>query len=163
MGNILQRAVVLKMLIAETKNERTHCSRLQKHIMRTTNNATQRATNPLINGWEHHESSTYPLFNVTHTPATPILVIELNQTSTNMEVDTGSSVSLISKDTYDKLWLNSAAALPLKQSSILLRTYTGEHLEVVSSASVDVCYKEQITHFPLIVVASSDPSLLGWD
>ena len=116
----------------------------------------EQQTHLLMDG-EHHEGSTdpaYPLFNVTHTSSKSMLVtVKLNQISTNMEVDTGASVSLISKDTYDKLWPNSAAAPPLKQSSVLLRTYTGEHLEIVGSVSVDVCYKEQTTHLPLIVLA----------
>ena len=77
---------------------------MQKHAMCTTDNATQ--THLLMDG-EHHEGSSdpaYPLFNVTHTPAKPILVtVELNHTSTNMEVDTGASASLISKNIYDKL------------------------------------------------------------
>ena len=42
----------------------------------------------------------YPLFNVTHTTAKPLLVtVELNQVPTDMEVDTGASVLLISKET----------------------------------------------------------------
>ena len=40
-----------------------------------------------------------PLFNITHASAEPMLVtIKLNQIPTNMEVNTGASVSLISKD-----------------------------------------------------------------
>ena len=51
-----------------------------------------------------------------------------NQTSINMEVDSGASVSLISKDTYDKLWPSSATAPPIQKSNALLQTYTGEKL-----------------------------------
>ena len=50
-----------------------------------------------------------------------------------------------------------------KQSNVLLRTYTGENLEIASSVSVNVCYKEQTIHLPLILVAGSGPSLLGQD
>ena len=42
----------------------------------------------------------YPLFNITHTSTKPLLV------TVDKKVDTGASVSLISKDTYDKLWPN---------------------------------------------------------
>ena len=155
---------------AECRNckRKGHIARACRSMPRAqqTMQPREQQTHLLMDG-EHHEGSNdpaYPLFNVTHTSAKPMLVtVKLNQIPTNMEVDTGASVSLISKDTYDKLWPNSAAAPPLKQSSVLLRTYTGEHLEIVGSVSVDVCYKEQTTHLPLIVVAGNGPSLLGRD
>ena len=128
----------------------------------------------------------YSLFNVTHTSTKPLLVtVELNENSVDMEVDTVASVSLISKDTYDKLWPNLTTAPPLQESDILLRTYTGEHLDVVGSVSIDVRYKEHTppidvrykehtapidvrykehtAHLPLTVVAGRGPSLLGQD
>ena len=71
----------------------------------------------LLTDVEHNDGDTdpaYPLFNVTHTSAKPLVVtVELNQVPINMEVDTGASVSLISKDTYNKLWTNAAAAPPI--------------------------------------------------
>ena len=67
----------------------------------------------------------------------------------DMEVDTGTSVSLISKDAYNELWPNMTTAPPLQKSDILLWTYTGEHLDVVGSVSVDVRYKEHIAHLSL--------------
>ena len=91
---------------------------------RITDNVSQGAQTHLLMDGEHHEGSTGPaylLFNVTHTH-TMLVTVELNQTSTNTKVDTGASASLISKDTYDKLWPNSTAALPLKQSGVLLWT-----------------------------------------
>ena len=121
----------------------------------------------LLRDAEHDEVDSdpaYPLFNVSHTSAKPLLVtVELNQTPINMEVNTGASVSLISKDTYDKLWPSSATAPPIQKSNVLLRTYTGEKLDVVGSVSVDVCYKEQTAHLPLTVVVGSGPSLFGRD
>lgn len=102
----------------------------------------------------------YPLFNVTHKSAKPLLVtVQLNQVPIDMEVDTGASVSLISRDTYDKLWPNSDTAPLIKESSILLQTYTGEHVETVGSISVDVCYKEQTVHLSLTVIVGEGPSL----
>ena len=53
----------------------------------------------------------YSLFTVSHRAAKPICVnLELNRTVLNMKVDTGLSVSVISKDTYSKLH----KPLPLK-------------------------------------------------
>ena len=121
----------------------------------------------LLTEVENNSSDTdpaYPLFNVTNTSTKPLLVtVELNQAPVEMEVDTGASVSLISKDTYDRLWPTLTTAPAIQKSDILLRTYTGEHLEVVGSVSVDVHYKEQMAHLPLTVVAGGGPSLLGQD
>ena len=90
------------------------------------------------------------------------MTVKLNQAPVEMEVDTGASVSLISKDTNDKLWPNLTTA-PAIQKSDILQTYTGKHLDVVESVSVDVHYKEQIAHLPLTVVAGKGPRLLGQD
>lgn len=46
---------------------------------------------------------------------------------------------------------------------MLLRTYTGEKLDIVGPVSVDVHYKEQTVHLPLTIVASQGLSLLGRD
>ena len=91
------------------------------------------------------------------------MTVELNQAPAEMKVDTRASVSLISKDTYDKLWPNLITAPPIQKSDILLQTYTGEHLNVVGSVSIDVHYKEQVAHLPLTMVAGRGPSLLGRD
>ena len=87
----------------------------------------------------------YPLFNITHISTKPLLAtVELNEAPVDMEVDTRVSVSLISKVTYDKLWPNLTTAPPLQKSYILLRTYTGEHLDVVGSVYIDVRYTRNI-------------------
>ena len=55
------------------------------------------------------DSATYSLFTLTEqTEATPPLLVDMiiNKVPLQMEVDTGASVSLISRDTYRKLWLN---------------------------------------------------------
>ena len=61
----------------------------------------------LLSGVQNNFSDTDPaffLFNVTHTSTKLLLVtVELKQAPVDMEVDTGASVSLISKDTYNKL------------------------------------------------------------
>jgi len=43
-----------------------------------------------------------------------------------MEVDTGAAVSIISEETYDTLF----SQVPLNQSTVGLRTYTGESISI---------------------------------
>ena len=84
-----------------------------------------------------------------------------------MEVDSGASVSLISKDTYDKLWPSSATAPPIQKSNVLLQTYTGEKLARCCwfCFRIDVRYKEQTAHLPFsdCGFVGSGPSLFGRD
>ena len=94
----------------------------------------------------------YSLFTVSHRSAKPLRVdVELNKTPLSMEVDTGASVSVISKDTYKKLW-PSARAPPLESSDVQLQTYTGQSLPVLGTIHVDVSYKNQNAELPLVVV-----------
>ena len=153
---------------AECRNckKKGHIARACMSMPRPPNRAQgNRQQTHLLTEVENNLSDTdpaSPLFNVTNTSTKPLLVtVELNQAPVEMEVDTGASVSLISKDTYDKLWSNLTTAPAIQKSDILLRTYTGEHLDVVRSISVDVHYKEQTAHLPLTVVAGRGPSLLG--
>ena len=51
------------------------------------------------------EGDDYSMYNVTGTPVKPLLVtVSINNASVEMEVDTGASVSIISEETYNRLW-----------------------------------------------------------
>ena len=79
-----------------------------------------------------------------------------------MEVDTGAALSVISKTTYDQLWSKESAP-PLKPTTAKLKTYTGEHMQVVGSISVEVEHNQQKKQLDLIVVGGEGPSLMGRD
>ena len=65
-----------------------------------------------------------------------------------MEVDTGTEVSLISEDTCESLFSLTQPA----QSSIILKTYTGEVMPVVGELQVNVQYGEQTKRLRLIIL-----------
>ena len=50
------------------------------------------------------------------------------------EIDTGASVTLISEETYNEHYQDK----PLQKSSLKLKTYTGEPLQVLGQAAVTV-------------------------
>ena len=79
-----------------------------------------------------------------------------------MEVDTRASVSVISIDTYSKLWL-SARAPPIESSEVQLQTYTGHSLPILGTIDEDISYKHQTVKLPLVVVEGNGPSLFGPD
>ncbi len=75
-----------------------------------------------------------------------------------MEVDTGALLSLVSRSTFDRIWPDR----PLQPSTVQLRTYTGEQLEVLGSVRVQTKYgSAEATELPLPVVKGDGPSLLG--
>ena len=81
----------------------------------------------------------------------------LNGKLVEMEVDTGAAVSLIGHDKFQELF----PQLSLTKSTEILRTYTGERLDVRGEVQVEACYREQKKSLPLIVIDGSGPVLLG--
>eukprot|EP00731_Ephydatia_muelleri_P005042 Em0002g1218a len=82
------------------------------------------------------------------------LRVLLNDSPLEMEVDTGAAASVISEKTYWGLWPKQRRPL-LQDTSILLRTYTGEQLKVKGQVSVAVCYGGTTMSLNLLVVAGS--------
>ena len=74
-----------------------------------------------------------------------------------MELDTGSAVSVISaKDYYSKF-----KNIPLKETFVILETYTKEPITPAGVINVEVCYKSQTRVLDLYVVNKGGPPLLG--
>ena len=60
-----------------------------------------------------------------------------------MEVDTGPTLSIISKKTYKRLWATKRLAPLLKFFNAMLKTYTGEQIKFLGSMDVNVTYQNQ--------------------
>lgn len=73
------------------------------------------------------------------------------------EVDTGFAVTIISQKMYKKMF----PRLPLHPSSVLLRSYTGNQVQVHGEAQVDVKYGDQQGTFTLYAVSGNGSCLLG--
>ena len=71
-----------------------------------------------------------------------------------MEVETGTSVSLIS----EKVWREAFPEVELAKCDKFLKTYMGERLHVLGQMQAQVTYGEQKGCFPLVVVAGNGPS-----
>ena len=80
----------------------------------------------------------YLLYNIStgQKPKPMIIPVKIKDIALSMELDTGASVSIISEKTCKK-WLSSKA---LEKSTISLRTYTDEPLDVMGSMEVEVKY-----------------------
>ena len=109
------------------------------------------------------QKDTYTLFPVQDPSRKPVtLRVLLNDSPLEMEVDTGAAASVISEKTYWALWPKQRRP-QLQDTSILLRTYTGEQLKVKGQVSVAVCYGGTTMSLNLLVVAGRGPSLMGRD
>ncbi|XP_068250757.1 uncharacterized protein [Palaemon carinicauda] len=89
-----------------------------------------------------------------------IVKVKLNGIPIDMELNTGASVSLISEEFYAKHLKNTV----LQSSDIVLKTMTGEKIEVVG-----ICYITMEVHghrmeeVPLYVVQGNGTALFGRD
>lgn len=98
---------------------------------------------------------------VSDTVNVPQYLVEvwLNHQPVKMEVDTGASVSIISRKQFERLGLGK-----LVPTETCLSTITGEELKVLGKCEVSVSYKEQTyDKLQLHVVESTGPPLLGRD
>ena len=100
-----------------------------------------------------------PIFHVgaSHTTPPYEVIVKADGGSIKMEVDTGSSVSLILQTMFESLWPKRE----LSPCQYRLRSYLEEPIKVLGCVTIDVLYKTQAVRLPLIVVEGSGPSLLG--
>ena len=105
------------------------------------------------------EDTLFPVQNSSCRPLQTTMVVEGHNFT--MEVDTGAAVSLVSEDTVN----NSPflKCLPLQQTSVKLRTYTGQAVSVLGQLLVKVQYNNVTETVPLQVVRGSGTTLLGRD
>ena len=143
------------------KKERCHNCNKIGHIKRacTVNPKNTPVRNvQLVSQMDSIVEHEYPLFTLTASHTSPIMIsIKINDKQVPMELDTGDAVSLVSEDTYKLHWSEHQ----LQESTARLKTYSGEHLEVLGSVDAEVEYGEQQVTLPLLVVKGGGPSLFG--
>ena len=109
------------------------------------------------------EEDTYSLFKVTTPSSEPItLQLAINNVQVMMEVDTGASVSIISEGTYQRIQ-QRGEAIELQKSTVQLKTYTGESIEIRGMATVKVRYADREEGLFVYVVHGAGPNLMGRD
>lgn len=86
--------------------------------------------------------------------------IEVNKKSVNFEIDTGCSVSIMNESKFKEKW-DAKQCPQIKQTKLILKSYSGEKNSVVGVAEVEVKHARQVKRVPLVVVKGSGASLLG--
>ena len=110
---------------------------------------------------EPEEENKFGLYKIKmNNPEASIMVpMTVNGTNMSFELDTGASKTVISEQT----WHKQLKACDLQKSSLILKTYAGERLEVLEKAIVDVVYEKKQLSMPVHVTKGSGPSLFGRD
>ena len=67
--------------------------------------------------------------------------VTVNQTPIQMELDTGASLSLINKHTFNVIADHSSTVM--RMTAVHLKTYTSEPLKILGKAEVTVNYGEK--------------------
>ena len=89
-----------------------------------------------------------------------IIHVKLNNVLVPMELDTGASLTVINKSTYNKIGAESVS--PIKESKVKLKTYTGECIPILGTINVQVQYDAQEEDLSLLVVDGDSPNLQSW-
>lgn len=86
-----------------------------------------------------------------------VIPVQINGTRVSMELDTGASVSVMS----DSTWKEKFSNYKIQPSSVQLKTYSGENLNVMGQLQVDVECNDQRSKLPIQIVEGNGPMLLG--
>ncbi|XP_062404761.1 uncharacterized protein K02A2.6-like [Sardina pilchardus] len=112
---------------------------------------------------EEEEEQTDFLMALKEKPHGPIVAtVKLNNSQVQFEVDTGASRTVIGEDCFKEMQA-AAPGLVLLPSEVVLRSFTGEKVEVKGKTRVNVHYEGQTATLDVLVVRSQGPNLLGRD
>ena len=101
-----------------------------------------------------------PLYTVGGGSTPPIKVpMVINDKPVCMELDTGAAMTIMSEAQYSELF----PEMELRESKVLLKTYSRERLSVKGEIAVCVQHNGQSQELVLTIVAGQGPSLLGRD
>ena len=113
-------------------------------------------------GCEEYAEDFYSLQVIEGEEEVPMIVeVEMNGAPVTMQVDTGTGNSLVSKATYDKVL--KGRGMTVRNTSKVLKTYTGELIRDLKEVWVDVACQGQRNMLPLLVLPGQGPSLMGRD
>ena len=108
-------------------------------------------------GQPDSDAEEFYLYKFKDTRPSPIQIpLQVEGKPLTMKLDTGAAVSIISEDTKTMF-----PQLELRKSSIVLRTYTDESMQVTGQLQVHVQYRSQTQPLVLVVVAGHRSGLLG--
>lgn len=141
--------------------QKGHISKMCKASPKRTNRISEGESYPNYN----NKPGDYDyVFNIGGGSAPPIKIdIELNGQSIEMELDTGSYYSVMSKGTYLQLWPNAETRPNLEQFDKPLSVYGGSPLAIEGKIHVQakLAGRDRLVSSNIVVVGNKGPTLLG--
>lgn len=138
-------------------NQVGHSSRVCKNFknnlyMESIENETEDSVNPNV---------VSSIYNISDSRLDkPIMVdVIINDVKLEMLIDTGASLSAMSKKMYDKLFFN----FKLRQENVILQSYSGEILKVAGAINVSIRFKNLSKMLKIVIVENGGPAILGRD
>ncbi|KAK3731884.1 hypothetical protein QZH41_000659 [Actinostola sp. cb2023] len=147
----IQRACRAKMNHPEDRTKKEQGSRVHQFNI-DENDKDEEDGRSLVGSLEVHEVKGSNDGIIWITPKVDKEVIK-------MELDTGSAVTALPAWKYKELWNDR----PLKDTDVILRTYSGERIKPAGKATVQVEYGDQRKELELFVVETTGPPLFGRD
>ena len=105
----------------------------------------------------YDDNVAYTLYNVSSSSAPYKTNIIIDSKPESMEIDTGSAVTIMSKDVFYDHYHFSKVPM-VKQSEEMTCTYTGEKIPIYGTVDVCVSAKWKSTELPLNIVSGSGPT-----
>ena len=124
------------------QKERTYFQIVSQQNQKRTKSTDENSPTPK-NDWTRCWGNSWALIILCQGQNTSVLILvtlKVNGIDLEMELDTGATLSVISEQTYHKLFF-AGKALPLKTITTQLTTYTGEAIEILGEVEVTVQYK----------------------
>ena len=110
-------------------------------------------------GGEHTGIEMMHLYSLENRKSPPLsVVMQIEGKNVKMEVDTGATVTVMGRAKCTEIGF---PVEKLKETSIRLKTYTGEVVKPEGILDVVVEYEGQVETLPLVVVSGVVPTLLG--
>ncbi|CAF1515164.1 unnamed protein product [Adineta ricciae] len=103
-----------------------------------------------------HISTVYRVDSKNTMPHAVTMNLQVNDCSTEMELDTGALHTIIDKSTWQKI-----GCPRIQPSKLQLRCYGGTILNIMGECLVNVKYDNRSMQLPVVVVQDPRPSLLG--
>ena len=100
----------------------------------------------------------YVLYSIYSTSAPLCRNLLINGTGVKFQIDTGASLSVMNKKKFVE-----KVNIPLKPSSKVLKTYTGENVQICGEAEIVITDDIKTATLPLVVVERGGSPLLGRD
>ncbi|KAL2095791.1 hypothetical protein ACEWY4_007939 [Coilia grayii] len=108
------------------------------------------------------EDIAYVLAVTEKAPSPMIIDLNINNSQTRFEVDTGASRTVMAERAFSRLRTHTPS-LVLEPCNISLRSYTGQHISLKGATRVTVSYKGKSYRLSALVVAGQGANLLGRD